>query len=228
MAKGSQKTIISRIDKRLKALAPKGKKQLSDRAGALRSGLSPDGIRTLRRQLESGRQSGVRSDTLEKLAKGLETTTQWLLREEGPENVAEPVHLDSEQVLADSDPTMTVPVAGFVSAGAQVVLLPLAAGELDRVPAPAGSTDSTQCLEIRGDSLGELFDRWLVFYNDVRSPVTPDLIGKLCVAGLADDRVVVKKIKRVDGHYALFSNTEPPILGVTIMWAAKVIDMRPR
>ncbi|MCC8963727.1 phage repressor protein [Bradyrhizobium sp. Pear76] len=68
----------------------------------------------------------------------------------------------------------------------------------------------------------------MVFYNDIRSPVTPDLIGKLCVVGLADDRVVVKKIKRQDGEYVLISNTEPPMANIAIVWAARVIDMRPQ
>lgn len=137
----------------------------------------------------------------------------------------------SEDVAVGMDsntPERTVPIAGFVSAGAEAKFIPLPAGELDRVPAPPGATDLTQCLQVRGDSLGELFDRWLVFYDDVRSPITPDLIGKLCIVGLADERVVVKKIKREGGHYVLVSNTEPPIVGATIVWAAKVTDMRPQ
>ena len=228
MVKSPTKSILSRIDRRLKALAPAGSKKLSDRAAALRSGLSADGIRTIRRQIESGRQSGIRTETLEKLATGLETTPQWLLKEEGPEFVHEPGHLESDGVLPNVDEERTVPVAGYVSAGAEAKFIPLPVGELDRVIAPPGATELTQCLEVRGDSLGELFDRWLVFYDDVRSPVTTDLIGKLCVAGLADGRVVVKKIKRERGDYILLSNTEPPIRGAVIEWAARVTDMRPQ
>lgn len=230
MAKSPKRTIISRIDERLRALAPVGERKLSDNAASLRSGLSRDAIRTLRRQLASGQQAGIRTETLEKLARGLMTTPHWLLREEGPESLINEFgqHLESEAVLDGPHEGRTVPIAGFVSAGAQAVFIPLPAGELDRVAAPPGATELTQCLQVRGESLGELFDRWLVFYNDIRSPVTPDLIGKLCVIGLADDRVVVKKIKRQGGGYILVSNTEPPIVEVAIVWAAKVIDMRPQ
>ncbi len=84
-------------------------------------------------------------------------------------------------------------------------------------------------VEIRGNSLGELFDRWLVFYDDVRRPVTEDLIGKLCVVGLADGRVLIKKIGRsTNGLYDLLSEKEPPIENAVIEWAARVNAMAPR
>ena len=75
-----------------------------------------------------------------------------------------------------------------------------------------------------------MFDRWYVFYDDVRRPVTPDLIGKLCVVGLSDDRVLIKKIMRNGklGSFDLISNSddEPPIVGARIEWAAKVKELR--
>jgi hypothetical protein len=36
------------------------------------------------------------------------------------------------------------------------------------------STDSTVAVEIRGESLGSFFDRWIVFYHDVRRLVRAD------------------------------------------------------
>ena len=228
MAKTSAKSILSRIDKRLKALAPPKKKKLSDRAASTMAGLPEDAIGTIRKQINSGRQTGFRVETIEKLAAGLQTSARWLLHEEGPENVAEPEHLDSEDVLPPAVEGPTVPVAGYVSAGAEAKFIPLPVGELDRVAAPPGSNKQTQCLQVRGSSLGELFDRWLIFYDDIRSPITADLIGRLCVVGLSDDRVVVKKIQRERGEYILLSNTEPPMRDVIIVWAAKVRDMRPQ
>lgn len=123
-----------------------------------------------------------------------------------------------------------VKLVGYVGAGAAAHFYGEAEGELGRVPAPDGATESTVAVEVRGESLGALFDRWLVYYDDVRSPVTPDLIGALCVVGLADDRVLVKQIKasRSKGLYHLLSNTEAPILDVPIDWAAKVKNMVPR
>lgn len=136
------------------------------------------------------------------------------------EDVAE--QLEPEQAA-------TVPLKGYVAAGSQAHFLALEDAEFDRVTAPPGSTDRTFALEIRGTSLGELFDRWLVFADDVRSPVTSDLLGKTCIIGLSDGRIVVKKLRKArSGLYDLLSNTEEPILGVAVDWAAKVKHMGPR
>ena len=124
----------------------------------------------------------------------------------------------------------TVPVVGYVGAGAAMNLFGLAQGELGRVKAPDGSTAHTVAVEIQGTSLGELFDRWLVYYDLVHNPPTGDLIGRLCVVGLADGRVLIKKLMggQIAGHWTLLSNTEPPIYDVVVEWAARVKQMSPR
>ena len=126
----------------------------------------------------------------------------------------------------------TIPIVGYVGAGAAAHYYAVSQGELDRVDAPPGSTPSTVAVEIKGDSIGRLFNTWLVFYDDIRSPVTPDLIGRLCVVGLLDDRILVKQIKRsarIKGFFDLVSNTdEPTIEAVEIAWAARVKQMTPR
>jgi hypothetical protein len=101
---------------------------------------------------------------------------------------------------------------------------------LDEVSAPDNATDTTVAVEVRGESLGALFDRWLVFYDDVQRPVTPDQINQLCVVGLADGRIMIKKIQRARGKglFHLLSNTEGPILDVEIEWAARVRSMVPK
>ncbi len=98
-----------------------------------------------------------------------------------------------------------------------------------RVPLDAASP-STVAVQIRGHSLGALFDNWLVFYDDVRDAPDEMLIGRMCVCGLSDGRVLVKALKRgqVGGLWTLLSNTEPPIYDVALDWAALVREMRPR
>jgi len=56
---------------------------------------------------------------------------------------------------------------------------------------------------MRGESLGALFDRWLVYYDDIRDPPTTDLLHALCVVGLADGRILVKQLKpgQIDKHF---------------------------
>jgi hypothetical protein len=123
----------------------------------------------------------------------------------------------------------TVPLVGYVGAAAQAFFFS-DQGEIDRITAPRDATEDTVAVEIRGDSLGSFYDRWLVFYDDVRRPVTMDLVGFLCVVGTDDGRILIKKLQRsrTRGLFHLLSQTEAPILDVRVEWAAKVKDMRPR
>lgn len=144
--------------------------------------------------------------------------------------INEPAEQADAFAIDEPDTEDTVPVLGWVSAGSQVVRTPLNESVLDRIPAPPGSNSRTRALEIRGDSLGELFDRWFVIFDDEQRAITPDLLNKLCVVELSDGRVLVKKIKRGGraGRFDLLSNTEPPIENVQIKWAARVKHMAPR
>ena len=124
----------------------------------------------------------------------------------------------------------TVPLVGYVGAGAEAHFYAVSQSSLDPVPAPMNANDASVAVEIRGDSLGAMFDRWLVYYDDVRSPVTADLIGRLCVVGLPNEKILVKKIRKsaLPGRYDLHSETEPPILDQEILWAAKVKQLTPQ
>lgn len=126
----------------------------------------------------------------------------------------------------------TVDLIGYVGAGAEAHFAE-SQGPFDPVPAPAPefATERTVAVEVRGTSLGPAFDRWLVYYDDVRSPVTDDLIGQLCVVGLTDGRVLVKILQRsrTPGLFHLVSNaSDAPILDADVEWAAKVTSMAPR
>jgi phage repressor protein C with HTH and peptisase S24 domain len=200
--------IVVRIERRLKALGMKAA------TASRKAGLSSDAIRNMKR----GNTKGTNAATLQKLAPVLETTAAWLLDEEGDE-AAEPTE--------DRD---TVPLVGYVSAGATMHFMP--AGQLGTVTKPDNASKNTVAVEVRGDSLGPVFDRWIVYYDDVRRPITQDLIGKLCVVGLADGRVLIKQIKRAKkGHgFDLISQSpaEKPIRNVDIEWAGRVKQMMPR
>lgn len=138
----------------------------------------------------------------------------------------------SEDVSAalDAPPARMVKVVGYVGAGAETHYYAVSQGDLDEIPAPDNATDRTVAAEIKGSSLGKLMNGWYVFYDDIRRPVTPDLIGELCIVGLSDGRILVKGITKnhKPGHFDLISNAEnePPIEGVKIDWAAKIEGMR--
>lgn len=127
-----------------------------------------------------------------------------------------------------SEGQATVPLVGYVGAGASAHFF----GEqqtLGDVTAPQWATEKTVAVEIRGDSLGSFFDHWLVFYDDVHRPMVPELVGKLCIVGLPDGRILIKKVQRsrTRGRYHLLSQNEDPILDVEIDWVARVRSMSP-
>ena len=118
----------------------------------------------------------------------------------------------------------TVPVVGRVGAGAEAHFYAESQGPFDYVRAPASATAETVAVEISGNSMGPEFNGWLAFYDDLRSPVTDDLIGQLCVVGLADGRVLIKELRqgRARGQFHLLSRSGEPILDVEVNWAALV------
>jgi len=163
-----------------------------------------------RAQSPGGRDYGP--EDAKKYARRFGVTPEWLLTGREPFSVGQ------------EPPPPKVPVVGYVGAGSSAHFYDVAQSDLDEVFGPPGAAEKMSALEVRGDSLGPYFNRWYVFYDDVRSAMNSDLIGHLCVIGFSDGRVVVKQVQRgsAEGLYHLHSATEKPIADVSIEWAAKV------
>ena len=147
---------------------------------------------------------------------------KWIAR------ASEAYGIDPGEVVTDR--LSSVPVAGYVGAGSEAHFYSAMQGPLDEAPAPEDATPQTVAVEVRGESLGPFFSGWLVFFDDVRSPVTDDLLGRLCVVGLADDRVLVKKLLRgrAADSFELHGQFGEPILDARVSWAAPVKSVTPR
>jgi hypothetical protein len=153
-------------------------------------------------------------------AKRFRVTPEWLLTGFGPGPTGEPTIYPEQP-----DPAIPrVPVVGYVGAGSTAHFYDVDQGNLDDVVPPEGSTPSTVAVEIRGESLGTVFNRWIVFYDNIHRPVAPELIGELCVVGLADGRILIKQLQRgkTKGLFNLISSNDKPIQDVEIEWAARV------
>ncbi len=143
------------------------------------------------------------------------------------ETIANAYGMTVEEVFGGK--SRLVPVVGFVGAGDAAHYYEAAQGPFDYVDAPEDATFDTVAGEVKGQSIGRLFDGWLIFWNEVHSPVTTDQHGQLCVVGLPDGRVLVKWLQPArDGRFHLLSQTEDPIFDQEVAWAAKVVNMRPR
>jgi transcriptional regulator with XRE-family HTH domain len=171
---------------------------------------------------QAGKASGMSRSNFIKLERGERKLTQNTLT-----RIAKAFNVKPSDLL---DEVLTVPIVGYVGAGSTIYQIGPEQGEIDRVPAPEGSTEDTVAVEIRGESLGSFFDQWLAYYDEVHNPPTSDMIGRLCVCGLADGRILVKKLMRgsLPGHYTLLSQFEPPIYDAIVEWSARVRRMEPR
>lgn len=166
---------------------------------------------------EGGRD--YKPKTAQKYARRLQVSAEWLLTGRGSDIAEQP----------QDDAPHVVRVVGYVGAGSAVHFYEVEQENLDEVQAPEGVGVTTVAVEIKGDSLGSMFDRWLVFYDDLRVPVTDDMIGKLCVVGLADGCVLIKKLVPTgDGLFRLLAERGPPIEDAAVSWAAKIKSMAPR
>lgn len=135
---------------------------------------------------------------------------------------------ETDLIEIDGARAPSVGVVGYAGAGAEAHFYNVPEGNLDRIPAPPGSSHETRAIQIMGDSLGKPFDRWYAYYRDHRDDPEP-FIGELCVVGLADDRVLIKTIKRsrAQGMYTLESAFGEVIQNVRIKWAARVFFIGP-
>ena len=178
-----------------------------------------------RAEAAGGRDYGP--DEAKFYARRFGVSPEWLLtgRGQGPRD-----EFPGVPMVSDEEMTPKVPDVGYVGAGASAHVYAVSQGDLDEVEQPAGARDTTVAVEIRGDSLGSCFQRWLVFYDSVRRPVTSDLIGDLCVVGLTDGRILLKQLQRghSEGLFNLLSVNEGPILDVKLEWAARAVSISRR
>ncbi|HZS57604.1 MAG TPA: helix-turn-helix transcriptional regulator [Bryobacteraceae bacterium] len=121
----------------------------------------------------------------------------------------------------------TVQIVGIVRAGGEAVYPQEA--NLGLVKAIDGTGPNTVAVEIQGTSMGTELDGMIVYYNDVRHPPTDDLHRQLCVIGLSDERIVLKKLvpTRRKKFFNLLSTSSDPLLDKEVEWAAKIVGILP-
>jgi hypothetical protein len=152
---------------------------------------------------------------------------EWLLtgRGQGPRDEFPDLAVSDEEYK-----TPRAPVIGYVGSSGEIYTYAVARGDLDQVEVSRHSPETTVAVDIRSDVLGPFFNRWRIFYDSVKRPVKPEMIGELCVVGLKDGRVLMTQLKRgrSDGLYDLLSPGQARILGVEVEWAARVDRMSSR
>jgi phage repressor protein C with HTH and peptisase S24 domain len=123
------------------------------------------------------------------------------------------------------------PVIGKVGADAEGMVL-FATGQSagDLVPIPPGGSDKAVALQVVGHSMrGLVDDGGLIYFEDQRTPPSPDMLGHVVVVETDSDEVLVKRLLRGSrpGHYDLESLVGPTRHDCRIRWAAHITAIIP-
>lgn len=124
-----------------------------------------------------------------------------------------------------------VPVVGMVGANPEgVVLFALGQDPTDLAPIPPGGTEQARALRVSGHSMsGVADDGGLIYFEDQRTPPTPDMLGHVVVVETDTDEVLVKRLLRGSrpGLYDLESVAGPTRHDARLRWAAHITAIIP-
>ena len=124
-----------------------------------------------------------------------------------------------------------VPVVGMVGANPDgVVLFALGQEPTDLAPIPPGGTEKAAALRVAGHSMrGVADDGALIYFEDQRTPPTPDMLGHVVVVETDTDEVLVKRLLRGSrpGLFDLESVAGPTRQDAHLRWAAHITAIIP-
>ncbi len=100
----------------------------------------------------------------------------------------------------------------------------------DLAPIPPGGSELAVALRVVGHSMhGVADDGALIYFEDQRTPPTPDMLGHIVVVEVDTDEVLVKRLLRGSrsGRYDLESVAGPTRQDARIRWAAHITAIIP-
>lgn len=123
------------------------------------------------------------------------------------------------------------PIIGRVGADPEgVVLLAMGQDSGDLAPIPPGGSHKAVALRVVGHSMrGIVDDGGLIYFEDQRTPPTPDMLGHVVVVETDTDEVLVKRLLRGSKarRYDLESVAGPTRHDCKIRWAAHITAIIP-
>lgn len=161
-------------------------------------------------QAENGTRPPTR-DKITEYARNFRVSVSWLLTGNGT-----PEEVDIK----------TVPFLGHIDqeSGYLVRTDPAARTE---VPAPPGATEFTVAIRARGGGR-VVCDGALLYFENRRQPATDEMLGKLCIVAIDEDKLVVRRLEPGTraGHYNLFTFVDPLLIDAKPAWAAEIVWIR--
>lgn len=123
------------------------------------------------------------------------------------------------------------PIVGLVGANPDgTVLYAHGQDPTDLAPIPPGGSEKAAALRVAGHSMrGFADDGALIYFEDQRTPPTPDMLGHVVVLETDTDEVLVKRLLRGSrpGLYDLESVAGPTRQDARLRWAAHITAIIP-
>jgi transcriptional regulator with XRE-family HTH domain len=123
------------------------------------------------------------------------------------------------------------PVIGYVGANPDgIVLFATGNDPSELAPLPPGGGDRAKALKVVGHSMhGVADDGALIYFEDQRTPPTPDMLGHVVVVETDGDEVLVKRLLRGSrpGLFDLESVAGPMRQDARLRWAAHITAIIP-
>lgn len=179
---------------------------------------------------------GNQSEAAKILGRTQSTISRWINKKQVPEidSHRRILHEARELGIMSADVPLDgtlVPIVGFVQAGGEAIIHAEGQGPFGEAGMPPkNATEYTVAVVVRGDSMpGVAQDGWHIYYDTRRDPPTTDMLGKLCVIGLSDGRILVKQLLKgsKEGLYHLISSQGSAIVDQKVAWAARVSWIEP-
>jgi hypothetical protein len=159
-------------------------------------------------------------------AAALGVRAEWLYDGISPEVASAPNSWDTPS----PQPPMT-PIIGRVGADPEgAVLFATGQDPGDLAPIPPGGTEHARALLVAGHSMrGIVDDGGLIYFEDQRTPPTPDMLGHVVVVEIDTDEVLVKRLLRgsAPGLFDLESLFGATRRDCRIRWAAHITAIIP-
>lgn len=164
---------------------------------------------------------GVSRGQFIKLERGERRLTQQYIQQ-----AAKAFHVPQAHILDSAEGPTTIPVVGRVGASTDgVIVQDVGQGPFGEIDLPAGATGSEVAVEVQGHSMGIYAPNGsLIIYDDRRDPPSEDMLGEVCVVGLPDGRVLLKRLLRGSrrGLFDLESLIGETMRDQRVEWAAVV------
>ena len=145
---------------------------------------------------------------------------------------AKAFRVDADFLLWGLGGKTTIPVIGYIGAGSEVYPFDdYAMGEgIERIPSPPGCPAGAVAVQIRGMSQYPIYSDGDVIVYAERRPDVGSFIGRRCIVGLADDRIMLKTLApgSAPNLFTLISHNAPPIADVVVEWCARILWVRPK